>query len=367
LPTNLIRYSSTNGVSANSWPGNPNINLPGWQVIQTPGCLQPGFTPTPPVVDLGTDQILCNQGNILDAGNAGTGATYQWNTGATTQTITVTSPNTYTVHVTKACAITSDFITISTITAGNDLSTCPGDTVELPKSTTTAQWSGGNGNFIPSTDPAKVLYVVDPNDFGLYTLQVSVTSACGVATDEMVLRVGWEEQTTSQIFAQPTAPQVSEPISFSVNTPSSSILGNETWDFGDGSGPVLIDEATRINTHTYAAPGDYLVTFTFYAPCPYQLTLPITVTGELIIPNVFTPNGDQVNDVFNVELPGTKSYSLKIFNRWGQLQFESTDRSKGWDGKGSPDGVYFMSLEATLTDGSPFNVRQTVSLISGKE
>ena len=64
------------------------------------------------------------------------------------------------------------------------------------------------------------------------------------------------------------------------------------------------------------------------------------------IPNVFTPNGDGKNDVFHLESIGVRDFAIEIFNRWGELVFESNDQYFQWDGnnkqgKECPAGVYY--------------------------
>lgn len=69
-----------------------------------------------------------------------------------------------------------------------------------------------------------------------------------------------------------------------------------------------------------------------------------------VIPNVFTPNGDKLNDVFRFD--GLVNYcydsiTVQVYNRWGQLMFETTDPYFSWDGKNKsgadvPDGAYFI-------------------------
>lgn len=87
--------------------------------------------------------------------------------------------------------------------------------------------------------------------------------------------------------------------------------------------------------------------------CTLEQTHPIHVYGDprYFFPNVFTPNGDQINDVFISRgiFEGIQSYSLKIFNRYGEFIFESDDPLIGWNGihenKRSPEGIYLYVLE----------------------
>lgn len=73
-------------------------------------------------------------------------------------------------------------------------------------------------------------------------------------------------------------------------------------------------------------------------------TKQIEVQNCLKIPNIFTPNGDGINEYFEIgainHYPEAK---LQIFNRWGGLVFESNDHE--WDGRNSTDGVYYYNLE----------------------
>jgi gliding motility-associated-like protein len=87
------------------------------------------------------------------------------------------------------------------------------------------------------------------------------------------------------------------------------------------------------------------------------------------IPNVFTPNGDNINDVFKIDIEGEELYDLKIWNRWGGLVFETTDAKKLWNGKVNntgtdcPEGTYYYILRYRLRTESEQTVRGTVTLI----
>jgi gliding motility-associated-like protein len=73
--------------------------------------------------------------------------------------------------------------------------------------------------------------------------------------------------------------------------------------------------------------------------------------ANLVIPNCFTPNGDGYNERFNVESGNLSRFSMLIFNRWGQLLFETEDINKGWDGKVNgricPVGTYYYLINYT--------------------
>lgn len=81
----------------------------------------------------------------------------------------------------------------------------------------------------------------------------------------------------------------------------------------------------------------------------------VTPVMALYVPNSFTPNGDGINDVFGVHGEGMKSFSMNIYNRWGQLIFEANSVNQTWDGTfdGSlaPNGSYVYHIVTSPTDG----------------
>jgi len=74
---------------------------------------------------------------------------------------------------------------------------------------------------------------------------------------------------------------------------------------------------------------------------------------HIYIPSAFTPNGDGLNDTFGVKGEGIKNYHLYIYNRWGEIIFESTNPRQQWDGRcdGKPaeQGTYVYQLFALGT------------------
>jgi gliding motility-associated-like protein len=74
----------------------------------------------------------------------------------------------------------------------------------------------------------------------------------------------------------------------------------------------------------------------------------------LLVPNVFTPDGNGMNDEFRVVYRSIKEFNCKVYNRWGHLVYEWSDPAKGWDGtvNGRPvaEGAYYYVIRALGTD-----------------
>ena len=83
------------------------------------------------------------------------------------------------------------------------------------------------------------------------------------------------------------------------------------------------------------------------------------------VPNAFTPNSDGLNDVFKpvVDAEQVRQFSMSIYNRWGQLFFETNVASKGWDGKDALPGVYSWVITYSNVVGKIFKLKGSVVLI----
>jgi gliding motility-associated-like protein len=94
-----------------------------------------------------------------------------------------------------------------------------------------------------------------------------------------------------------------------------------------------------------------------------------SLCGEpyIFVPNVFTPDGDGLNDAFFVRGANLTDFYLTVYNRWGELIFETNDQSRGWDGtfKGktlAPD-VFGYYLRCRCDDGTPYFKKGNVTII----
>ena len=130
---------------------------------------------------------------------------------------------------------------------------------------------------------------------------------------------------------------------------------NFFWKF-DGYSNSFSDARPEV-AYTSVGKGRARLTVTSDQGCDTTYTDYINVLPVKIkIPNIFTPNGDGVNDYFEIGY-GDKgkpindlnqyylSHKLVIFNRWGRIVYESTDYKNDWDGGKLPDGTYFYVLE----------------------
>lgn len=91
----------------------------------------------------------------------------------------------------------------------------------------------------------------------------------------------------------------------------------------------------------------------------------------MYIPSAFTPNGDGINDFFGVKADGIKKFKLEIFNRWGEVVFQSEDISSLWDGtfqgeKIKNTDVYVYQVKATGLNNKPLpDENGSVTLVAG--
>lgn len=141
------------------------------------------------------------------------------------------------------------------------------------------------------------------------------------------------------------------------------------WDFGDGG------TSTQQNvTYDYGASGTYTVvlTVTNANGCTDQDTIVITINEGILIPNVFSPNGDGINDEFYIANSGLSEYNMEIYDRWGVKIFESPSPDVRWDGRTTSgaqcsDGTYYFVLKA-ISPTADYSTTGFLTLIgSGKQ
>ncbi len=135
------------------------------------------------------------------------------------------------------------------------------------------------------------------------------------------------------------------------------------WNFADGSSAVIQNP-----THTYGDTGTYYVQLIVENEyeCISRIEKPVRIYPyyNVVIPNAFTPTSNNNgyydpnnpdNDIFYVFADYVEEFRMSIFNRWGELIFESTDFQRGWNGwyrdEPCPQDVYVYKVEFTFSDG----------------
>lgn len=146
---------------------------------------------------------------------------------------------------------------------------------------------------------------------------------------------------------------------------------NTVWSFGNGS-TLTTTQPTVSPTITYNQAGTYTVTaFSSRGSCISSTSKKIIVElpSALVVPNVFTPNGDNINDLFFLKANNLSQISIWIYDRWGHLVYElaSSTGNIAWDGKNiygkdAADGTYFYVLKSVGKDGVEHNTKGSINL-----
>lgn len=130
------------------------------------------------------------------------------------------------------------------------------------------------------------------------------------------------------------------------------------WKIYRGS-ELLLSRSDAEHRYTFMDSGVYrAVVLISNQDCALDSTeFKISVSESmLLVPNVFTPNGDGANDEFRVAYRSLKEFHCEVYNRWGTLVYSWDDPAKGWDGKigGKPaaEGAYFYVIRALGTDAA---------------
>jgi gliding motility-associated-like protein len=170
---------------------------------------------------------------------------------------------------------------------------------------------------------------------------------------------------------EPTPPIIgSAPIDILFESRPSDDDAMVEWRiYRDGATTPLVTRTDRNHRYTFSTRGRYDVKLSVTnGDCVHRDSVVVEVRESMLaIPNVFTPDGDGINDEFCVVFRSLESFHGWIYNSWGHLVFEWTDPARGWDGRvrgrNAPSGTYFYVIRARGTDGVAYNLRGDVSII----
>jgi len=318
--------------------------------------------PQPLQADLGPDLSISCLGGTLTLDPAATGGytpyTYNWSTGASTPTINLTVSGTQQIIVTVdgQCG-TSDTDTLNIViipavpmawTAPVFSTYCPADTVTIGP----LYISGGSTPFTYAWGVGGSTASIDVSPFDTTSYTVTITDWCGQDTTLSILvNVRNPTPIDVQILADTLCSNVEGAI---VITPTlTGGNGNITYTWYENNSSVIISQtADGIVTIANPVNGQYIVSVIDECYLTSIDTATIVVLPcEITFPNIFTPNSDGYNDLFVItNLEYHPNSELVIFNRWGQIVFETPDYKNDWNGGDCSDGVYYYILK--LTDGA---------------
>ncbi len=249
--------------------------------------------------------------------------------------VTVTGPKLTVYHV------QFDFISDSVLCEPSTVE-ITNTSVEIPTAFDSWQWAFSTGDTVKTKDATLNV------DYGMFDVSLTANvKECTFQLDSSsFLKVLRRLNADFSISENPA--KTMETVVFTNETDTAFGLPVFTlWDFGTGATSDEFD-----GSYSYMNYGDFNVTLKTYIheQCPNTLTLPITVLKEYLIPNVFTPNGDGINDMFLEDMP---EVDLIILNRWGQKLY---DGKGGWNGMCNGEnmsaGTYYYII--TLPSGEKF-------------
>jgi len=236
------------------------------------------------------------------------------------------------------------------IITSNKPSFCLKDVIELsiPEIENASYLWTGPENFTATTATVSIP-ITSFNQAGDYAVVVKIGDCL---SDAAVVNI--RAITKNPVAAFTTDPQL--PGKFSV--PISIQFVNQSkdadyfeWDFGDGQ-----TSSDPNPFHNYTHAGKYKVSLKAYTNNGCENTvsmndLVLLNPGTLLVPNSFSPNGDGINDEFNVNITNLKKFNLNIFNRYGEKIFNTNNIFNSWNGywhnQPVPVGAYFYQITAT--------------------
>jgi len=313
--------------------------------------------PVPVVINLNpTIEVVCLQNFSVAANNVtgGVGALqYSWllndlpysqNSSFSYNTSSAVS---FVLNVTDACGNeATDIIAVNLLpsllsietTANND-NICPQVAVALDAAVSNAI---GNVSYLWSTSSSNSSITVNPDVTTTYL--IGVTDACGAnVTDEITINVLTQTGPLSVVLEE----------SVCINVSTSDLLSGGYLPYVVTYNIVpYIDYNPQSGTFISSQIGNF--DFTVVDQCGFQQSGSVIIEScETIIPNVFSPNDDGKNDVFEIRgIEGFRNSTLTVWNRWGNMVYESSNYNNEWGGGDHNEGVYYYIFKRV--DGENF-------------
>lgn len=296
----------------------------------------------------GTDVQTCDEEFTLTV----TGAqSYQWYMdggeliGENSSALTVSESGSYSVLATSSQGCTANSAPTDVLflpaleieLQSSESSPCEGETVSLFVVGTFASYDWSNGQSTPTVS-------IDNGE--LYSVTVTDAIGCEGSAEIAVEYIPLPQINAGEdVLSNCVAGALLEA------TGEGSITWEENETLYDGSLPIVLVNPERTSTFTAVAELNGCINTD-------EVTV-IVDCNSLFIPNAFSPNEDGINDIFQVRGTGIYEFELRIFDRWGNLVFQTNDPSDVWtggiDGYYVPNGVYTYQVKALNIDGIPIS------------
>jgi gliding motility-associated-like protein len=257
----------------------------------------------------------------------------------------------YIVSVSNACGAVLDsaFVEVHAVSAA----AWP-DTVVCPNERLVLHASGGSGYLWSPGGATSDSLVLDPAQEGTFTVVASDVWGC---SDTAQVEVG--------LFP---------PASVGAGYTSTVDYGDSVQLHAFGTGSFLWSPDSTLGCSTCPDPFVWPTTTTVYTVeltdgngCKATSSVTVFFRGTLFVPNTFTPNNDGINDRFLALATEVDDFRMLVYNRWGQLIFETDRLGEGWDGryKGheSPIDTYVWRVDLREANGSQHTLFGHVNLV----
>lgn len=231
--------------------------------------------------------------------------------------------------ITKQVRILNANISSTNVTCQNDSDGTASVTVQGASTSTLIEWN---------TVPVQSTLSISGLPVGNYTATISDPTACGLTLNTSIVE-GPGSRPVVDIGSDFTiCPGTDKPI---VVSDFSTYL----WQDGSTDSVYIVSQ-----------PGEVSLIVTNTVGCEAYDSLLVTedCLNDVLFPNAFTPNEDGINELFNGIGSIPEKYSLRIYNRWGEVVFETDQIDRGWDGKYkghfAHDGIYVYQAIFTISN-----------------
>ncbi len=346
--------------------------------------------PAPVITALAASHVICTGGStpIVLSSNL-TGTNFSWTavqtgvsgaspgsgsnigqlltltgTGAGTASYMITSvtagcigaPITITVTVNPLPVLNISSVVINPVNCHNTGGSISNVLITSGQNPFTYHWKDSLGSTVGTSDN------LGNTGAGKYTLTVTDSNGCSATSTPFT--IGAAAPVTASFSSNPMSGETPLTVAFTNNSVGASTY---FWTFGTG------DTSTVINpTFIYIPLGTFTVCLIAVSSTGCRDTacaaIEVHINSVFIIPNVFSPNGDGVNDVFAVKSRGLKTLDAEIFNRWGEKLYEWHTTGGGWDGRTASgvlctEGTYYFILNASGIDEKKYFEKGSFSLV----